>query len=69
MPYIDNVGEENTSSIDIHHENVARQPSVLSHGFPVTGRSSEKQIPPLLPAKQRPSSLSLTPTTSRGVDR
>jgi non-heme chloroperoxidase len=50
MPYI-NVGEENTSPIDIHYDDVGvGRPIVLIHGFPLSGRSWEKQIPPLLNA-------------------
>jgi non-heme chloroperoxidase len=50
MPYI-NVGEENSSPIDIHYDHVGvGRPIVLIHGFPLSGRSWEKQIPPLLNA-------------------
>src|ERR1700751_2649463 len=50
MPYI-NVGEENTSPIDIHYDDVGTgQAIVLIHGFPLSGRSWEKQIPSLLNA-------------------
>ena len=50
MPYI-NVGEENSSPIDIHYDDVGvGRPIVLIHGFPLSGRSWEKQIPPLLNA-------------------
>ena len=50
MPYI-NVGKENTSPIDIHYDDVGTgRPIVLGHGFPLSGRSWEKQIPPLLDA-------------------
>ena len=50
MPYI-NVGKENSSPIEIHYEDVGTgRPIVLSHGFPLSGRSWEKQIPPLLNA-------------------
>jgi pimeloyl-ACP methyl ester carboxylesterase len=50
MPYI-NVGKENTSPIDIHYDDVGfGRPIVLIHGFPLSGRSWEKQIPPLLNA-------------------
>ena len=53
MPYI-NVGRENSAPIDIHYEDVgAGQPVVLIHGFPLSGRSWEKQIPPLLSAGLR----------------
>src|SRR5438445_11906123 len=50
MPYI-NVGKENTAPIEIHYDDVgAGRPIVLIHGFPRSGRSWEKQIPPLLNA-------------------
>lgn len=39
MPHI-NVGEENTSPIDIHYEDVGSgRPVVLIHGLPLSGRS------------------------------
>jgi len=51
MPYI-NVGEENTSPIDIHYDDVGvGRPIVLIHGFPLRRPArGEKQIPPLLNA-------------------
>src|SRR4051794_985866 len=50
MPSI-TVGQENSAPIEIHYEDVgAGQPVVLIHGFPLSGRSWEKQIPPLLNA-------------------
>jgi non-heme chloroperoxidase len=50
MPYI-TVGHENSSPITIHYEDIGSgQPVVLIHGFPLSGRSWEKQIPPLLEA-------------------
>ena len=50
MPCI-NVGKENTSPIEIHYDDVGvGRPIVLIHGFPLSGRSWEKQIPPLLNA-------------------
>ena len=50
MPYV-NVGKENSAPIEIHYEDVGTgRPIVLSHGFPLSGRSWEKQIPPLLDA-------------------
>jgi non-heme chloroperoxidase len=53
MPYI-TVGQENSSPIDIHYDDVGSgQPVVLIHGFPLSGRSWEKQIPPLLDADFR----------------
>jgi non-heme chloroperoxidase len=50
MPYI-TVGQANSAPITIHYEDVGSgQPVVLIHGFPLSGRSWEKQIPPLLEA-------------------
>jgi pimeloyl-ACP methyl ester carboxylesterase len=50
MPCI-NVGKENTSPIEINYDDVGvGRPIVLIHGFPLSGRSWEKQIPPLLNA-------------------
>jgi non-heme chloroperoxidase len=50
MPYI-TVGQENSSPINIHYDDVGSgQPVVLIHGFPLSGRSWEKQTPPLLEA-------------------
>ena len=45
------VGQENSSSIDLHYEDRgAGQPVVLIHGFPLSGRSWEKQAFALLDA-------------------
>jgi pimeloyl-ACP methyl ester carboxylesterase len=45
------VGEENSTSIDLHYEDRgAGQPVVLIHGFPLSGRSWEKQAFALLDA-------------------
>jgi non-heme chloroperoxidase len=50
MPEI-RVGDENSAPISIHYEDVGSgQPVVLVHGFPLSGRSWERQIPPLLHA-------------------
>src|SRR3954447_9988907 len=50
MPSI-TVGQENSSPITIHYEDVGSgQPGVLIHGFPLSARSWEKQIPALLEA-------------------
>jgi hypothetical protein len=47
MPSV-TVGQDNSSPITIHYEDVGSgQPVVLIHGFPLSGRSWEKQIPPL----------------------
>ena len=53
MPYV-TVGEENSASIDIHYEDHGSgKPVVLIHGFPLSGRSWEKQVPVLLEAGYR----------------
>jgi non-heme chloroperoxidase len=45
------VGQENSTSIDLHYEDRgAGQPVVLIHGFPLSGRSWEKQAFALLDA-------------------
>ena len=45
------IGKENTSPIDIHYDDIGTgRPIVLCHGYPLSGRSWEKQIPPLLNA-------------------
>ena len=50
MPFI-TVGKENTGNIDLYYEDHgAGQPIVLIHGFPLNGRSWEKQVPVLLAA-------------------
>ncbi|MFJ7958924.1 alpha/beta fold hydrolase [Streptomyces sp. NPDC096319] len=53
MPYI-TVGQENTSPIELHYEDQgAGQPVVLIHGFPLDGRSWERQTAALLDAGHR----------------
>jgi pimeloyl-ACP methyl ester carboxylesterase len=53
MPHI-KVGAENTSEIHLHYEDVGSgQPIVLIHGFPLSGRSWEKQVPVLIDAGYR----------------
>ncbi|MEH1868932.1 MAG: alpha/beta hydrolase [Nostoc sp.] len=48
MPYV-TVGQENSASIDIYYEDFGvGQPVVLIHGFPLSGRSWEKQVGVLL---------------------
>ena len=50
MPYI-NVGQENSGNIDLYYEDHgAGKPVVLVHGWPLSGRSWEKQVPALLDA-------------------
>ncbi len=53
MPYV-SVGQENSASIDLYYEDHgAGQPVVLIHGFPLSGRSWEKQTTALLGAGHR----------------
>ncbi|HEY3415562.1 MAG TPA: alpha/beta hydrolase [Armatimonadota bacterium] len=48
MPYV-TVDQENSSDIRLYYEDHgAGQPVVLVHGFPLSGRSWEKQVPALL---------------------
>jgi non-heme chloroperoxidase len=53
MPYV-TVGQENSGSIDIYYEDHGSgRPIVLIHGYPLNGRSWEKQLPVLLDAGHR----------------
>ena len=53
MPYI-NVGQENSGNIDLYYEDHGTgKPVVLVHGWPLSGRSWEKQVPALLAAGHR----------------
>ena len=53
MPTI-TVGRENTADIAIHYEDHgAGQPVVLIHGYPLSGRAWDKQVPALLEAGHR----------------
>jgi pimeloyl-ACP methyl ester carboxylesterase len=48
------VGKENSATIDLHYEDHgAGTPVILIHGFPLSGRSWEKQITALLQAGRR----------------
>jgi non-heme chloroperoxidase len=48
------VGDENTAPIELHYEDLGSgQPVVLIHGFPLSGRSWEKQTTALLAAGYR----------------
>jgi non-heme chloroperoxidase len=48
------VGTENTTSIDLHYEDYGSGPAViLIHGYPLSGRAWDKQVPPLLAAGHR----------------
>lgn len=50
MPYI-TVGKENSGNIDLYYEDHGSgKPVVLIHGWPLSGRSWEKQVPVLLDA-------------------
>jgi pimeloyl-ACP methyl ester carboxylesterase len=53
MPYV-TVGKENSGNIDLYYEDHGTgQPIVLIHGWPLSGRSWEKQVPILLDAGYR----------------
>lgn len=53
MPYV-SVGKENSGSIDLYYEDHGTgRPVVLIHGWPLSGRSWEKQVPALLEAGHR----------------
>ncbi|MBU5612047.1 alpha/beta fold hydrolase [Geomonas azotofigens] len=53
MSYI-TVGKENSCNIDLYYEDLGEgQPVVLIHGWPLSGRSWERQVPPLLEAGYR----------------
>jgi non-heme chloroperoxidase len=48
------VGRENSTDIEIHYEDHgAGQPVVLIHGYPLSGRAWDKQVPVLLDAGYR----------------
>jgi len=49
-----NVGQENNTDIEIYYEDHgAGQPVVLIHGYPLSGRAWDKQVPVLLAAGYR----------------
>jgi non-heme chloroperoxidase len=53
MPYI-KVGEENSGHIKLHYEDYgAGEPIILIHGYPLSGRAWDKQVPVLLDAGHR----------------
>jgi non-heme chloroperoxidase len=53
MPYM-RIGEENSGTIDLYYEDHGTgTPVVLIHGWPLSGRSWEKQVPALLEAGYR----------------
>jgi non-heme chloroperoxidase len=53
MPYI-GVGTENSGAIELHYEDHgAGPPVVLIHGYPLSGRAWDRQVPALLAAGHR----------------
>ena len=53
MPYV-TVGQENSGNIDLYYEDHgAGAPVVLIHGYPLSGRAWDKQVPVLLEAGHR----------------
>src|SRR5712692_12120362 len=53
MPYV-TVGKENSGNIDLYYEDHGTgKPVILVHGWPLSGRSWEKQVPVLLDAGYR----------------
>jgi non-heme chloroperoxidase len=53
MPFV-TVGTENSSEIEIYYEDHGTgQPVVLIHGYPLSGRAWDKQVPALLEAGYR----------------
>jgi non-heme chloroperoxidase len=53
MPYV-TVGEENSGNIDLYYEDHGSGPPVvLIHGYPLSGRAWDRQIPVLLEAGRR----------------
>ena len=49
------VGQENNTDIEIYYEDHgADQPVVLIHGYPLSGRAWDRQVPALLAADYRP---------------
>ncbi|HEX9677275.1 alpha/beta hydrolase [Nitrososphaera sp.] len=53
MPYV-NVGQENSGSIDLYYEDHGTgKPVILIHGWPLSGRSWERQMSVLLAAGYR----------------
>jgi non-heme chloroperoxidase len=53
MPYV-TVGHENSGSIDLYYEDHGSgAPVVLIHGYPLSGKAWDKQVPALLEAGKR----------------
>ncbi|HML05425.1 MAG TPA: alpha/beta hydrolase [Methanobacterium sp.] len=52
-PFV-NIGKENSGDIKLHYEDYGEgKPVILIHGYPLSGRAWEKQIPALLDAGYR----------------
>jgi non-heme chloroperoxidase len=53
MPHV-KVGQENTGPIELHYEDHGSgRPVVLIHGYPLSGRAWDKQVPVLLDDRRR----------------
>jgi non-heme chloroperoxidase len=53
MPYV-KVGQENSGSIELYYEDHGSgRPVVLIHGYPLSGRAWDKQVPVLLDDRRR----------------
>jgi pimeloyl-ACP methyl ester carboxylesterase len=53
MPFV-KVGKENSGDVDLYYEDHGSgDPVILIHGYPLSGASWEKQVPPLLAAGHR----------------
>jgi non-heme chloroperoxidase len=53
MPYV-TVGKENSGNVELYYEDHGSgKPVILIHGYPLSGASWEKQMPPLLNAGYR----------------
>jgi non-heme chloroperoxidase len=53
MPYV-KVGDENSAHIKLHYEDYGTgEPIILIHGYPLSGRAWDKQLPVLLDAGHR----------------
>jgi pimeloyl-ACP methyl ester carboxylesterase len=60
MPYI-KVGQENSGSIDLYCEDHGSgRPVVLIHGYPLSGRAWDRQLPVLLEHRYARSPWSVT---------
>ena len=68
VPYV-TVGQENSASIDLYYEDHgAGRPVVLIHGFPLSGRSWEKQTAALLEAGYGSSPTTAAASAIRAAD-